>query len=202
MLSFKIFCIISNKSKSCLKWSTYGKGVPVLFDLMWTRIKLSFFDRWQQFSAKLRSEVSEINCQELQNNLVKAGFHIHDSIVQKRLIKGDRISIRPQKKQLLTTIMMSKRYQWTKIHAHWTVENWWKLLFSDESHFVVQGQRSRFVRKSEKATAAHFDQTRKHPPKKMFWGCFSFEGTGSRVPIEGMMRSGKHQLIIKSFQNS
>lgn len=104
-----------------------------------------------------------------------------------------------KKKQLLTAAMMTKRYDWAKKYVSWTVEDWRKVLFSDESHFLVQGQRSRFVRKSdnEKLTTAHIDQTVKHPLKKMFWGCFSYKGTGCLVPIEGMMNSQKYRDLLE-----
>lgn len=137
--------------------------------------------------------------QELQQDLAHAGVVVHDSTVRKRLIEGGRKTIRPQKKQLLTAAMMKKRYDWAKLYKGWTVEDWRKVLFSDESHFLVQGQRSRFVRKSEneKLTTQHFDQTVKHPIKKMFWGCFSYKGTGSLVPIEGMMNSEKYKNLLE-----
>lgn len=63
----------------------------------------------------------------------------------------------------------------------------------------MQGQRSRYVRKSdnEKLTPGHIDQTVKHPQKKMFWGCFSYVGTGSLVPIEGMMNSLKYKELLE-----
>lgn len=73
------------------------------------------------------------------------------------------------------------------------------MLFSDESHFLVQGQRSRFVRKSdnEKITTARIDQTVKHPLKKMFWCCFSYKGTGCLVPIEGMINSQEYRDLLE-----
>jgi hypothetical protein len=37
----------------------------------------------------------------------------------------------------------------------------------------------------------HLQQTVKHPPKKMFWGCFISTGPGNLIPIEGMMISEK-----------
>lgn len=137
--------------------------------------------------------------QELQQDLAHAGVIVHDSTVRKRLIEGGRKTIRPHKKQLLTAAMMKKRYIWAKKYVSWTVEDWRNVLFSDESHFLVQGQRSRFVRKSdnEKLTAAHIDQTVKHPLKKMFWGCFSYKGTGSLVPVEGIMNSEKYKDLLE-----
>ena len=85
-----------------------------------------------------------------------------------------------------------------KKYAHWNAEDWTKVLFSDETHFLVQGQRSKFVRKAanESLSASHINQTVKHPSKKMFWGCFSYSGTGTLIPIEGMMNSEKYKSLL------
>lgn len=136
---------------------------------------------------------------DLQQDLEKAGVKIHDSTVRKRLIEGGRKAIRPQKKQLLTVPMMKKRLAWARKYAKWTEENWRKVLFSDETHFLVQGCRSKFVRKSvdEKLTAAHLIQVVKHPVKQMFWGCFSYMGPGKLIPIEGMMNSERYKAMLE-----
>ncbi|KAK9751429.1 hypothetical protein QE152_g5027 [Popillia japonica] len=114
-----------------------------------------------------------------------------------------RQAVRPSKKQLLTVPMMKKRYVWAKKYATWIVVHCRKVLFSDESHFFVQEQRSCYVRKrvNEKFATAHIDQTVKHPLKKMFWGCFSYNGTGSLVAIEGMINSQKYKdLLVRTLE--
>jgi len=74
---------------------------------------------------------------------------------------------------------------------------WKKVLFSDESHFFVQGQQCRQekVRRSygEKITKGHILQNVKHPQKIMFWGCFSFQGVGPLYHVTGMMNAEKLQ---------
>ena len=95
--------------------------------------------------------------------------------------------------------MKSKRLAWAKKHKTWTVEEWKKVLFSDESHFYVRGEHSKFVRRSigESLNSHHVNQTVKHPQKKMFWGCFSYAGVGSLFPVEGMMNSDRYIDVIK-----
>lgn len=104
----------------------------------------------------------------------------------------------PRKKQLLTVPMKKKRLIWARKYEEWTEEQWEKVLFSDESHFLVQGQRSRYVRKSRSETLSHkhIEQTVKHPTKKMFWGCFSVHGPGPLFPVDGMMNSDKYIEVI------
>ena len=73
------------------------------------------------------------------------------------------------------------------------------MLFSDESHFLVQGMRSQHVRRSigEPIRECHMNQSVKHPPKKMFWGSFSCYGVGSLLPVEGMMNAEKSIKVVE-----
>ena len=75
-----------------------------------------------------------------------------------------------------------------------------QVLFSDESHFEVQGQRSRFVRRSdgEPVRPGHIEQYAKHPEKKMFWGCFSDFGPGRLYPVTGMMNSDTYIKVLQT----
>ena len=105
---------------------------------------------------------------DLQKDLAGAGVNVSSSTVRRRLLKVGRTAHRPLKKQLLTQKMKAKRLLWAKKYRHWTKEDWRKVMFSDESHFFVQGQRSQHVRRSpgEKLRECHIDQNVKHPEKK------------------------------------
>ena len=93
----------------------------------------------------------------LQRQLVTANVHVSDSTVRRRLKAEGRVARRPVKKQLLTPTMMKKRLKWAKEHREWTVDDWKKVIFSDESHFEVHGHRSPYVRRSvgEKLKPGH-----------------------------------------------
>lgn len=146
---------------------------------------------------------SKINPQktsiDLKKDLESSGVHISDSTVRRRLLECGRKARRPVKKQLLTEGMKKKRLFWAKKYKDWDVEKWRRVLFSDESHFVVQGSNVSHVRRSdgEKISPNHIRQTVKHPVKKMFWGCFSFTGPKSLVPISGMMNSHTYIPIVE-----
>ena len=83
-----------------------------------------------------------------------------------------RVVRKPQKKQHLTSIAKKKRILWPKKYKKWRLEDWNKVLFSDEKHFDVI--RSQYVRRSIGASVRedHIEQKLKHAPKKMFWGNF------------------------------
>jgi transposase len=139
-----------------------------------------------------------LTSRDLQKSLQQAGVEVSDSTVRRRLLKAGRRARRPAKKQLLTRKMKKKRLQWARSVKHMTPQDWRNVVFSDESHFVVQGITSRYVRRSngEALTELHIDQCTKHPPKKMFWACFTYKGVGPIFPTEGMMNSAKYQALI------
>ena len=62
-------------------------------------------------------------------------------------------------------------------------------MFSNESLFAAHGHRLQYVRQSigEALDNFHMQQASKYPPKKIFYGCFTFNSTGRLCPIEGTM---------------
>ena len=132
--------------------------------------------------------------------MADSGVHVSSSTVRRRLLENERKARRPKKKQLLTAAIKQKRFNWTKKkHKGWSEDDWSRVLFSDESHFFGQGFNPKFIRCSpnEKLREEHFVQTVKHLDKKMFWGCFSINGPGVLVPIEGMINSKAYLPIIE-----
>ena len=82
------------------------------------------------------------------------------------LLECGRRAWRPIKKQVLAPLM-KKRLSWVKKYKDWTVEQWRKVIFSDETHFEVQGYRSHFVRRSseEPLRSGYIQQASKTPTK-------------------------------------
>jgi len=79
---------------------------------------------------------------DLQKDLEYSRVKISASFVR-RLVLAGRKARRLQRKQLLTEKMRKKRFSWAKNCKEWRAEYWKKVLFSDESHFLVQGQQCR-----------------------------------------------------------
>ena len=65
--------------------------------------------------------------------------------------------------------MKKKRLEWAIKHKEWTEEAWIKVVFSDESHFYVQGHNTQYVRRSndEPICKEHLIKTVKHPEKNV-----------------------------------
>lgn len=138
---------------------------------------------------------------DIKRDILSHGVDVDASTVRRRLLECGRRARRPVKKQLLTPLMMKKRLSWAKKYKDWTVEQWSKVFFSDETHFEVHGHRSKFVRRSpgEPLRPGHIQQAPKHPPKVMFWGCFTAFGPETLHPIDGMMNSTKYIDVLKRF---
>ena len=153
-------------------------------------------DRFLLRKSKLNPRLFAV---DLARELGERGVNLHVSNVRRRLLLAGRKACKPVKKHLLTGEMRKKRLLWARSHQDWTVEHWKTVLFSDESYFQVQGQRVQYVRRAnnEATTSHHLQQTVKHPVQKMFWGCFTHEGLGPLVPVEGMMKSDQYIQILQ-----
>lgn len=126
---------------------------------------------------------------------------ISTSTVKRRLQEANlhgRVAVR---KPLLRRGNRAKRLQWARNHLDWSVEDWKKVLWSDESKYEVFGQTRRvFVRrsKSEKMIPDCIVPTVKQGRSSVLvWGCFSFAGTGDLCRIEGIMRKENYLKILQ-----
>ena len=105
------------------------------------------------------------------------------------------------KKPCLTTIHKQKRLVWAKEHKNWTVEEWNRVLWSDESKFEIFGNKCRsFVRcRVEKRMLEQCTmQTIKHGGGNiMVWGCFGGGQVGSIAKIDRKMTKEVYLKILK-----
>ena len=140
------------------------------------------------------------NSKDLQRDTASAGVSISSSTIRWRLLAVGRTARKPVRQQLLTAAMKTKRLQWARKYAEWMVDDWRKVIFSDEAHFEVHGYRSVVVRKSkgEPLQPGHIQQAPKHPPKQMFWDSFTSKGPGRLIKVEGMMNSDRYKAILQT----
>lgn len=95
------------------------------------------------------------------------------------------------KKPLITKKNQIARLQFAENHRHWTVQDWKKVLFSDESKFkLFESDGKQYIRRP---VGARYDSRYQIPTVKyggggiMVWGAFSYEGVGPLVEIEDVM---------------
>ena len=126
---------------------------------------------------------------------------ISTTTVKRRLLEVGlrrRVAV---KKPRLTTVHKQKRLVLAKEHKNCTVEEWNRVLWSNESKFEIFGKKHRsFVRRrvGERMLEQCTMQTIKHGGGNiMVWGCFGGGQVGSIAKIDGKMTKEVYLKILK-----
>ena len=130
------------------------------------------------------------------------GKTMHVSTVKRRLAEAGLRGCVAARKPLLRPVNKKKRLLWAKNHVGWKPEQWKSVLWTDESKFEIFGNRRRqFVRRrpGERYLEACLTPTVKHGGGSvMVWGCFTEEGVGELVKIDGIMRKEHYHRILQN----
>lgn len=123
------------------------------------------------------------------------------STVRRRLLAKGLKGCRARSKPLLTDAHRTRRLAWAKRHAKWTVQQWEKVIFSDESNFYLTGnQCSKYVRRfpGEEFKPYCLNPSVKHPLHVMTWGCIAASGVGCIHIVQGMMNSKQYIEVLET----
>ena len=105
------------------------------------------------------------------------------------------------KKPLLSYDNICKRLEWAKAHEDWTVEDWKRVCFSDETPFCLfqsYGKKIVWRRRGERFKDDCLEKTVKHGGGKIqVWGCFSYYGSGPMYWVKDIMTGAKYREILK-----
>ena len=140
-----------------------------------TRISLA--DR-RKTAPQIRADLEEHHCMK-----------VSVTTVQRRLLEVGLKAYRARKKPRLTRIHRQRRMEFTQAYRHWTASDWSKVVFSDESWFLLFRNGGRpFVR--HRPGEAYRDDcvqpTLKHGGGGiMVWGCMSESGVGKLTLVTG-----------------
>uniref|UniRef100_A0A3B1K6C0 Tc1-like transposase DDE domain-containing protein n=1 Tax=Astyanax mexicanus TaxID=7994 RepID=A0A3B1K6C0_ASTMX len=114
---------------------------------------------------------------QLKHKWEEAGANVCDRTVRNRLKEMGFQYRKAKRKPSLTPKHKRTRLQWAKERQSWTVDDWMKVIFSDESRICIgQGDHAgTFVwcRSSEIYEEACLKKTTKFPQSLMIWGCMS-----------------------------
>lgn len=102
------------------------------------------------------------------------------------------------KKPFITEENKKKRVEWGLAHRHKTKEEWRKVLWTDESPYVLRYARKKRVwrRMGERFKEGCTIGTVKHDKKIMVWGCFAAHGVGHLHRVEGIMEQKQYKQIL------
>ncbi len=106
-----------------------------------------------------------------------------------------------RKKPFLTVEHRKKRLAWAKKHNTWTIDDWKKVIWSDESAFgLVEGEGREYNWSKD---GDILDDESVIPTKKfkggkaMIWGCITYEGVGIACKIDDVLDSELYSEILR-----
>lgn len=105
---------------------------------------------------------------------------------------------------LLNKRQIRRRLMFAHAHRDWPKEQWRNILWSDESKVVLFGSKGRYEYVRRPPGVAYLPQytvkTVKHGGLSlMVWGCFSYNGVGHIIQIEGII--DKHYYLENILQS-
>ncbi len=135
----------------------------------------------------------------LQGRLSAAcGKSLSRRTITRRLREKGICARRPRKKPQLNREHQRCRRAWAVTHRGWTLEDWKRVVFSDEVKISIGSDGCLYVwrRKGEEFSAECCQPVVQHPTSIMLWGCISFQGVGSLHRIRGRLNSEDYQQIL------
>ncbi|KAK3571708.1 hypothetical protein QTP86_016792, partial [Hemibagrus guttatus] len=142
------------------------------------------------------------NLSELHKEWTEAGVKASRATTHRR-VKEFGYSCRiPLVKPLLNHRQRQRRLTWAKEKKNWTVAQWSKVLFSDESKFCISfgNQGPRVWRKGGEAhSPSCLKSSVKFPQSVMIWGAMSSAGVGPLCFLKTKVTALVYQEILEHF---
>lgn len=132
---------------------------------------------------------------------------ISKNTVCRRLKEQGEVPRRKIPKLRLTKEQKAARLRWAEAHKDWTLDQWNRVLWSDESPFTIVPTPSRkfvWIRKGKRAKnmKASVDPKQVAPTAKwgggkiQVWGCFYAGGVGHLTEIQGTLKKEGYKSIL------
>ncbi len=117
-------------------------------------------------------------------------------------VKASRATTHRRVKPLLNHRQRQRHLTWAKEKKNWTVAQWSKVLFSDESKFWIlfENQGTRVWRKGGEAhSPSCLKSSVKFPQSVMIWGAMSSAGVGPLCFLKTNVTAPVYQDILEHF---
>ncbi len=142
------------------------------------------------------------NLGELHKEWTKAGVKASRATTHRRVKEFGYSCHIPLVKPLLNHRQRQRRLTWAKEKKNWTVAQWSKVLFSDESKFCISfgNQCPRVWRKGGEAhSPSCMKSSVKFPQSVMIWGAMSSAGVGPFCFLKTNFTAPVYQEILEHF---
>lgn len=130
------------------------------------------------------------------------GVDVHRTTVARSLTRSGLGSFVKRKKPLLSAKHRKARLAFAKKYKTWSIEQWRRVFFSDESkinRYGSDGRQYYWKRRGQPIRDHHVTPTLKHGGGSiMVWACFSAAGPGYICQIEGAMTAQDYCGILGS----
>lgn len=199
MVAKDVGCSQSAVSKIWTKYKQHGKVVKVKR----TGRPRKTSKRHDKQLKAICLENRRCTTRQMKKKWEEAGVKVCDRTVQNRLKEMGFSYRKAKRKPSLTLKQKRTRLQWAKERQSWTVNDWMKVIFSDESRICIgQGDDAgTFVWccSSEIYKDDCLKKTSKFPQSLMIWGCMSGKGTGEMAVVKSSINAQVYIEILDSF---
>jgi uncharacterized protein (DUF2267 family) len=133
------------------------------------------------------------------------GILVSPDTIRRALRRAGLGAIEKPKKPLLSKTNIRKRLEWCKAHRDWTVDDWKRVIWSDETkinRFNSDGRVWAWIRDGEQLQPKHVKVTVKHGGGSiMIWSALTYAGTGWMCKIDGNMDKTLYKEILQDEQD-
>jgi transposase len=131
----------------------------------------------------------------------ETGVKMCDNTLRNALREQGLSSFTKVKKPALSQKNIKDRFRFAQMHKDWTVSDWERVVFSDETkicRFNSDGRSWCWVEDKENIPVRAVNQTVKHGGGSiMLWGCLTCRGLGSLQNIQGRLNARGYIAILE-----
>ena len=192
-------CSVSSVSRIVNLWKTTGGVAERSRAACGRKPSLSASDvRFLLVTAKRnrRKTVPQLTAEFNLGRLNPVSTNVVRKALKKVKLNG-RVAAR---KPLLSKKNIKARLEWARKHVKWTKEQWYRVMWTDESKFELFGTKRRvYVRRfaNERFRSYCLVPTVKHGGGSvMVWGAITAHGVGPLKQVVGIMRKEDYKKIL------
>lgn len=139
---------------------------------------------------------------DAHRQLVSEGRQVTRKTVSRALESMGFKAKKKFKKHLITAKNRKARLRWARAYEHWTVDDWKRVVFSDETKINIWGSNGctyYWTQPDSPLRANHINVTVKHGGGSlMMWGCMAYRGVGYGCHIQETMDSALYCEILST----